>query len=114
MVGAMTVVAVDVPWEIGLWVLQTRHIFGQGDSPWRVRRNNNGRIGSGAKGGIVCGGGNAEYGLEGKEAMRKAEANMMKGSGRHDEAAVGRYDGAAFPYGEAAAGRDDEAGGLIR
>jgi len=39
-----------------------------------VWQNKNGRSGSGAESGLVCGGGNVEDGLHGVEAMQKAEA----------------------------------------
>ena len=64
MVATMKVMAVAVSWEIELWVLQTRHIFGQGDSPLRVWRNNNGHSGSGVEGSLRCDGGNAEESIE--------------------------------------------------
>ena len=39
--------------------------------------NQNGRRGSGAECGLVCGGGNAEDGLEYAEAMRKVNPSMQ-------------------------------------
>ena len=43
--------------------------------------------GSGAEGGIGCGGSNAEDSLEGEEATQKAEENTMKAEGLYDDAA---------------------------